>query len=276
MLSHCASCQAHDPVCTVPASASPRAGSITLFGFNEAWSDAVGAGWQVRLEPLVVGNADYLAGNYVVSIVHLGHISGTGTTIDFVTGCTVDGVDKVVAASALQDVATGFPEYRIITTFAIEDIIVIASLQPVIARTTVNPVCAGRTVQAIPSSSADHIVLADPAVSDASSSTGVNVVVILAARQGVRSFPTVEPILATKPDHTIYAGTTKRMIRFRSAVDTVAAFAPKQAVPAGHALHAVVPLQSLEPVVAGEAEDRVRPQCTFQLIVFTSAFYGGR
>jgi hypothetical protein len=247
-----------------------------LFGFNEAWSDAVGAGWQVRLEPLVVGNADYLAGNYVVSIVHLGDISGTGTTIDFVTGCTVDGVDKVVAVSALQDIATGFPKYRIITNFALENIIVITALQPVIARTTVNPVCAGRTVQAIPSSSSDHIVLAGPAVRDASSSTGVNVVVILAARQGVRSFPTVEPILATKPDHTIYAGTTKRMIRFRSAVDTVAAFAPKQAVPAGHALHAVVPLQSLEPVVAGEAEYRVRPQCAFQLVAFTSAFYGGR
>jgi hypothetical protein len=232
-------------------------GSITLFGFNEAWSDAVGAGWQVRLEPLVAGSAHYLAGCYVVSIVHLGDISGTGTAIDLVTGCTVDRVDKVVAVSAPQDVATGFPENRITTNFAIEDIIAIAALQPVIARATVDPVFAGRTIQAVPSSSADHIVLAGAAVRDASPSTGVNVVVILDARQGVGSFPTVEPILATKPDHIIYAGTTKRMIRFRSAVDTVAALTTHQGVPAGHALHVVVSAKGIQPIVAGEAAHRI-------------------
>ena len=238
----------------MPANASLKVG---LDLFVRLQRGTVGTGWQVRLEPLVAGSADYLAGYYVVSIVHLGDISGTGTAIDLVTGCTVDRVDKVVAVSAPQDVATGFPENRIITNFAIEDIIVVAALQPVIARATCNPVVVGLTVQAVPSISADHVVLAGAAVREASPSTGVKVVVILDAQQGVRSFLTVEPILAIKPDHMINAGTTKRMIRIRSTVDTVAALTTQQGVPAGHAHHEVVSAKGFQPILAGEAAHRI-------------------
>ena len=122
---------------------------------------------------------------YFVSDINLGNVRGTGTTIDLVTGSPVDRVDKVVAVATSHGVTSDFSEDRIITNFAIEDIIAFAALQPVIARPTGDPVVVGLTVQAVPSVAACHLVLAGPPVREVAPATGVQVVIAFASRQGI-------------------------------------------------------------------------------------------
>jgi hypothetical protein len=168
--------------------------------------------WRVQLLPPAFNSPTGLAVDCFVSDINLGNVCGTGTTIGLITGGSVDCVDKVVAVAASHGVTSDFSEYRVVAILATERIVSLSALQPVIAGTAGDPVVVGLAVQTVPSVAACHLVLAGASACEAAPATGVQVVVALAARQGIWLLTAVQPVLTTKPDHAIYSGTTKRKI----------------------------------------------------------------